>query len=221
MIAIAAATVIRILLTGGPGGGKSSFFSWLQTHGRGPIDACLEQVPGSVIGFFPEAATTMMEQNGPLPLKFREADLLTVFARHQHVMEESSLAFLSLGDPARIVQICDRGVADCALFSSSETAMETIWADMGLSRSLSRSRYDLVLHFQPPLLAEQYDDGPDSNNEFRFHDHSDSLRADGKCAAFCAAFWEEHRQYVCLPFTTHAEGKFKVALQHLLTALGF
>ena len=127
---------LRIVLTGGPGAGKTAVLELIRqnfcTHVR-----VLNEAAGIVFG-------------GGFP---REGDLEWKRAAQRAIfyVQRELEAGADSGNPA--VVLCDRGTVDGAAYWPGP---EDMWSSVGTTLRDQLSRYDAVIHMKTPALTEGY-----------------------------------------------------------------
>jgi hypothetical protein len=173
---------LRILLTGGPGGGKSSALSQLRSM-------LLKRAFNVFV--IEENATRVIEAAGGFDPSWRERDNLVklqkTFLTFQKTQEDVFTA-LSEIKQGRTVILLDRGILDGKVF-----VPEDIWSEITSTEAENweaevLARYDLVLHMTSVAVdrPELYEFGPGSNNPARFHDVHEARSQDARCAEIYA-----------------------------------
>ena len=133
----------RIVLTGGPCGGKTAALA--------PLKAALE-TEGRPVFVAPEAATALMEE-GFSPAPDREAFQRRVFARM--LAQEAALEAEAAPFGEAAVLLFDRGLMDPFAYTPEATCLARL-AEAGLTRVTARDRYDGVFHLQSAAKGEGY-----------------------------------------------------------------
>jgi predicted ATPase len=167
---------IRISLTGGPGGGKSTLMREL--HAADP------QYRRWVL--VPEAATLVISSGVPRKGRpFQEAII-----RIQLALEDA----LGLGAPPGRAIVCDRGVLDSlAYWRRNGWDEETFHVLTGMTREQHLARYFGVIHLQTTAIGAEayYRRWPD---DIRHEKMEEAAQID----ALCAEVWKGHPRYVLL-----------------------
>lgn len=151
-------TLKRVVLTGGPGAGKT---------------AVLELIRRSLcehVTVLPESAGIVFGGGFPrLPDDpARRAAQRAIF----HVQRELEAAVES-SNPA--VVLCDRGTVDGAAYWPGPG---TLWSSVGTSRPEQLARYDTVIHLRTPSA----DHGYDRSNPLRTESSAEAVRVDERIA---------------------------------------
>jgi nicotinamide riboside kinase len=155
----------RIVLTGGPSGGKTTAVKYIQTelpkHGVTPI-------------IVPELATLLFN-SGIKWLDMKSSELQYHFQanmiRQQIVNEDMFFSFAYLA-PRKKVMICDRGTIDNMVYAKDEWH-EDILSQIGSLGYLKR-RYDGIIH----LNTLAYGDGYALDNPARYETREQAVKID-------------------------------------------
>lgn len=126
----------RVVLTGGPGAGKSAVLELIR------LFFCEH------VKTLPEAASIIF--GGRFPRKHREAVQQAAQRAIFHVQRE--LESTADGDNSAVV-LCDRGTVDCSAYWSGSG---DLFSSVGSTRGQELARYDTVIHLRTPTLARDY-----------------------------------------------------------------
>lgn len=128
----------RIVLTGGPGAGKTAVLELIRK-------AFCQHVH-----VLPEAATILFSGGFPRreAVPARKAAQRAIF----HVQRE--LEALSEADGLPAITLCDRGTVDGAAYWPG--ALEEMFTELGTTREGERGRYDVVIHLRTPSAGHGY-----------------------------------------------------------------
>jgi predicted ATPase len=128
----------RIVITGGPGAGKT---------------ASLEMARRSLcehVGFAPESATIVF--GGGFPRETRERAECAAQRAIFHVQHELESLF---DDRAALeLVLCDRGTVDCAAYWPRAEA--DFYRELGTTHAAELARYAAVIHLRPPPDGDGY-----------------------------------------------------------------
>jgi len=174
--AAVAAPVVRVLLTGGPGAGKSSALATLR-------DRISKR--GFQVIVVPECATALLDGCGGYDPAWhgtpKHVKLQQLFLKHQMQNEElmGSFAELRPGKPHLVLH--DRGCLDGRLFCTPEQ-WEEVLQGAGATEDALLKRYDLVIHMTTVAAGMErlYDYGLGSTNPARYHTPEQARQADEK-----------------------------------------
>jgi hypothetical protein len=131
--------VKRIVVTGGPGAGKTAS---LETARR---------ILCEHVGFAPESASIIF--GGGFPRESTPHSERAVQRAIYHVQRELEALFDGHSDLG--VLVCDRGTIDCSAYWPGEEA--EFYRQLGTSREGELARYALVIHLRPPAHADGYE----------------------------------------------------------------
>lgn len=168
------APVVRVLLTGGPGAGKSSALATLR-------DRISKRGFQAVV--VPENATALLDNSGgydpswhgtPMHVKLQQT-----FLRFQMQHEDTYCSFAELRPGRPHLLLHDRGCLDGRLFCSDEQWTQVL-EGVGVTEEELLKRYDLVIHMTSVAAGMEnlYDYGPGSSNPARYHTPEQARHAD-------------------------------------------
>lgn len=174
----------RVVLTGGPGAGKSAVLELAKLFFCTHVHT-LPEAAGIVFGGrFP--------RNG-LP-RIRRAGQQAIF-QVQHALEATI-------DPASAaVVLCDRGTLDGSAYWVGDG---TLWEAVGSSREAELARYYAVIHMQTPSEVDDYN----LDNPLRTETHDEARAIDARIAEA----WAGHPRSFVVPATDDFLGKAAKAL---------
>lgn len=131
------ASVRRIVVTGGPGAGKTAALELAR------------QTYCARVRILPEAASILFSGGFPRgsSLAARAAAQRAIF----HVQRELEAAAEAEEGPP--ILVCDRGTVDGAAYWPGP---DEFWAAVGTTRAAEHARYDTVIHLATPSLAQGY-----------------------------------------------------------------
>lgn len=161
----------RVVLTGGPGAGKTAVLEVVRKHFCEHV-VVLAEAAGIVYGGgFPRRAT----EAG------RRAAQLAIF----HVQDQLERLALAEGDPALV--LCDRGLLDGLAYWPGEDA--EFFREAGITREAAMARYAAVIHLETPSAANGYN----HRNALRIETPEEAAVIDRRLAAV----WSGHpRRFV-------------------------
>lgn len=159
----------RVVLTGGPGAGKTAILEVVRRHFCEHVAVLPESASIIFSGGFPRKATAAG----------RRAAQRAIF-RVQRELEQ-------LGeDEGAALTLCDRGTVDGAAYWPGPE--EEFWAQLGTSREAELARYRAVIHLRTPGA----DNGYNHQNPMRIESAREAAEIDERIA-LC---WEGHpRRY--------------------------
>lgn len=163
-----------IVLTGGPGGGKTTV---LEVARRVLCDR---------VEVLPEAASILWQGGFPR----RPSMAATRAAQRAIVQLQRELQRMATEEHLASVILCDRGTLDGLAYWPGEA--DEYFAETGLDRFEELRRYTAVIQLQPPTVAQGYQQSvhrPESAAEARAIDRR------------IAAAWSGHPRHVTLPAT--------------------
>jgi len=159
----------RIVLTGGPGGGKTAVLEAVGRHFCEHVVVLPEAASILFGGGFPRGTT------GPA----RRAAQRAIFG----VQDQLERLALEEGDAG--IVLCDRGVLDGGAYWPGSP--ETFCEEMGTTRAAALARYAAVIHLRTPDER-----GYDHGNPVRIEPVGDALALDARIAEA----WAEHPRRV-------------------------
>jgi len=156
----------RIVLTGGPGAGKTAALELSRSMLCGHLRVLPESAGILFGGGFPRRE----------PAAAREAAQLAIFAvqRQLEAVEE-------IEEPPAIA-LCDRGTLDSFAYWPGDP--DRFWREVGSTRERELSRYDAVIHMRTPGSRGGYD----QRNPLRIESASEAAAIDARIAQA----WEGH-----------------------------
>ena len=161
----------RVVLTGGPGAGKTAVLEIVRRHFCEHLAVLPESASIIFGGGFPRWPT----DGG------RRAAQRAIF----HVQTE--LERLAEEEKSAAVTLCDRGTVDGAAYWPGSP--ESFFASVGTTQQEQLARYDAVIHLQTPPL----DGGYNRSNPLRIESAAEAMQID----AVIAALWSAHpRRFV-------------------------
>lgn len=164
----------RIVLTGGPGGGKTT-----------AADLFRREI-GERVVVVPEAATLLFL--GGFPRSVEPAASRSAQSAIYHVQTQLENAQSSLY-PERIL-LCDRGTVDGAAYWPGEPL--DFFASVGTSYEQELARYDAVLFFETAAAGDLSVEG---GNPTRIESNAQALALDGRLRAL----WAKHPRFLLVP----------------------
>lgn len=167
-------TPLRIVLTGGPGGGKSTAADLFHRE------------KGDHIALVPEVSTLLF--GGGFP---RSSDRTAVMAAQQaiyHVQHSLELAQSALC-PDRTL-ICDRGTVDGAAYWPGEP--HDFFKALGTTLKKELARYDAVLFFESAAVGGMSIEG---GNPLRNESIEEAIALDARLRRI----WSQHPRFVLVP----------------------
>lgn len=189
-----AKAVYRVLLTGGPHGGKSTMLGIVQKH----LQA--SNVQAVVVS---EAATQvidMVDENSvPDWLTFQQA-VAKIQVAHEQVAEN---IVEHLGTARTTIMVFDRGILDGKVFTPVghwEAVLGDIQVDPLTLRPLGLPAYDIVIHLETCAVdPEKY------SSRHRLHDAEAAVRADKKLFQL----YSSHTRFLFVPYSDNFDTKIE------------
>lgn len=178
---------LRIVLTGGPGGGKTT-----------AVDLFRREIGDQVV-VVPESATTLFAGGFPrVPNADARRSVQRAIFGVQRALEDIQAATF----PDRIL-LCDRGTVDGAAY----------WPDgpngyfeaMGTSHEAELARYDIVLFFETAVVGGVEIEG---GNRYRTETNEEALELDRQLRAL----WSPHPSFHLVPHNPSFLRKITVGL---------
>lgn len=178
----------RIVLTGGPGAGKSTASDFIQMECEGRI------------AVVPEAATILWK-NTSIPRtsdpKATEATQRSIF-QMQHNLENLHDVLFS----DRVI-ICDRGTVDGPAYWPDSP--ESFFTAMGTTYDAELDRYDAVVFFESAAVGGLSTGGITRN---RNENEAEAVALDSKLRGI----WEKHPRFILIPHQVSFLDKINLAI---------
>lgn len=165
---------LRIVLTGGPGGGKTT-----------AIDLFRREL-GERVTVVPESATIMFTGGFP---RVADPDARRAAQRAIYHVQTNLENVQSALHPSRVL-LCDRGTLDGAAYWPGEP--EDFFVAMNTSYENELERYDAVVFFQSAAVGGLKIEG---GNPARTESDAEALVLDGKLRAL----WSKHPRFFLVP----------------------
>lgn len=154
----------RVVLTGGPGAGKTAILELIRQSFCEHVKVLPESASIVFGGGFPRGEGAVRQQ----------AAQRAIF----YVQRELEIA-ADAGNPA--IVLCDRGTVDGVAYWSGE---QDFWSSVATTLEEQLRRYDAVIHLRTPAAA----DGYNHQNPLRIESATEALRIDAQVARA----WERH-----------------------------
>lgn len=168
------APLVRVLLTGGPGAGKSSALATLR-------DRISKR--GFQVIVVPENATALLDNSGGYDPAWHGTSmhvrLQQLFLKFQIEQEDTYRHFGELRPSKPHLLLHDRGCLDGRLFCTDQQWNQVL-EGVGVGEEELLKRYDLVIHMTTVAsgMEKLYDYGPGSTNPSRYHTPEQARHAD-------------------------------------------
>lgn len=161
---------LRIVLTGGPGGGKTT-----------AADLFRREIGDRVV-VVPESATILFGGGFPrvADAVAGEATQQAIFAVQRNLEDVQAALY-----PDR-VQLCDRGTVDGAAYWPA--GPDAFFATMGSTQADELARYDAVLFFETAAVGNIAIEG---GNRYRVESNAEAVALDGRLRAL----WGKHPRF--------------------------
>jgi predicted ATPase len=176
-----------IVITGGPGAGKTALLEFLRQSLCDHVHILPESAGIVFGGGFP--------RDGGIGVK--RAGQRAIF----HVQLELEAA--ARADGARIL-LCDRGIVDGSAYWPEPG---TLWEEVGVTREQALARYDAVIHLRVPAAGAGYTNG----NPLRVESAADALRIDERIGEA----WQGHPHLHVVEATADFPDKVRRSLEFL------
>jgi predicted ATPase len=162
----------RIVLTGGPGAGKTATIELIRQYFCSHVKVLPESASIVFGGGFPRGTSDRQKRAAQRAIFHVQTDL-----------EEAGLD----GEPA--ILLCDRGTIDGAAYWPGP---EAFWSSVGTTLQAQLARYDAVIHLRTPSATSGYN----HQNPLRTESALEASVIDGRVAAA----WAQHpRRFVVDP----------------------
>jgi len=180
----------RIVLTGGPGAGKTAVLEVVQRHFCRHVVVLPEAASIVFRGGFPRRHTSPARESAQRAIFRVQLEL------ERMVEEEADAA----------VVLCDRGTVDGLAYWDRDA--ESFWRDVGTTRAAQLARYAAVIHLRTPLA----DGGYDHSNPLRIETPAQAAALDARLMEV----WTGHPNRVVIDNTDRFVGKLDAALEAIL-----
>ena len=161
----------RIVLTGGPGAGKTAVLELVRQQFCGHVQV-LPEAAGIVFGGgFPRTGSPEWQRGAQRAIFFVQREL-------ESIADASNTAIV----------LCDRGTVDGAAYWPGP---ESFWDSVGTTQVAELSRYDAVIHLRTPTLERGYNHG----NPLR----TESAAAAAEIDERLLRIWETHPHRFVVP----------------------
>ena len=160
----------RIVLTGGPGAGKTAVLELIRQHFCRHVKVLPESAGILFGGGFPRAATMQARRAGQRAIYFVQREL-------EAAAEDGESA----------ITLCDRGTVDGAAYWPGP---DDLWTSVGTTRAAELARYDAVIHLRTPSA----DGGYDHSNPLRIESPAEAAAVDARITTA----WDGHPRRVVI-----------------------
>lgn len=189
---------IKIVVTGGPSGGKTTLIEALQKDMTGKV---------SVV---PEAASILYR--GGFPRKFSDAG--KIHAQRAIYFTQRELEDLIVSESKTSAVVCDRGSLDSIAYWPQHSAAD-FFKSLLSSAIIEHARYDWVIH-----LDTADGDSFDSSNPIRTENHDEAIELN----TLIKEAWKGHPRRVIIPHEADflsKIGKAKAVIQKILAGASY
>ena len=199
------ADITRIVITGGPCGGKSTAMSWIQNR--------FSEL-GYTVLFVPETATELIS-SGVAPWTCNtNLDYQTCQMTLQMEKEKIFLQAAEHMPGEKFLIVCDRGELDNKAYMTDEE-FSVLMERLGWNETQLRDGYDAVFHLVTAAKgAEEF--YTTANNAARYETVEEAAAMDDKLIAA----WTGHPHFRIIDNSTDFEGKMVRLLSELVSFLG-
>jgi predicted ATPase len=177
----------RVVLTGGPGAGKTAVLELIRQSFCAHVKVLPESAGIVFGGGFPRART---------PACLRPAQRAIFYVQRE-------LEAVAAAEPAAIV-LCDRGTVDGVAYWPGP---EDFWASVDTTLDDQLARYHAVIHLRTPSASNGYD----RSNPLRIETPEEAIAIDQRIAEA----WAGHHRYFVVPATESFMTKAARALELL------
>ncbi len=174
----------RVVLTGGPGAGKSAVLELARLFFCEHVHPLPESAGIVFGGRFPRNGRTAVRQGAQQAI--------------YHV--QRALEFTEAAENAAVV-LCDRGTPDGSAYWLGDG---DLWTAVGTTREAELARYHAVIHLRTPVVADHYN----FDNPLRTESHGEAQAIDARIAEA----WAGHPRRFSVPPTEDFLGKAAQAL---------
>lgn len=181
----------RIVLTGGPGAGKTAVLELIRQTFCEHVRVLPESAGILFGGGFPRSERSHPRNAAQRAIFFVQRELETT-------VDDENLA----------VVLCDRGTVDGAAYWAGP---DTLFASVGTTLDEQLARYDAVIHLRTPSAEQGYD----RSNPLRIEAADDAARIDARIATL----WQRHPNYHAIAATSDFTAKATLALRSLQAEL--
>lgn len=181
---------LRIVLTGGPGGGKTTAADLF----RREIGDAVVLVPESATILFAGGFPRVVDPDG-------QRSVQRAIFSVQRALEDVHAAV-----HGERVQLCDRGTIDGAAYWPD--GRDGFFAEMGSSHEAELARYDVVLFFETAAIGGSAWEGA---NRYRTESNAEAVEVDRRLREL----WSPHPEFHLVPHSPSFLRKITVALSIL------
>lgn len=187
---------LRVVVTGGPGGGKTT-----------AADLFRREI-GSKVVLVPEAATLMFSSGFP---RSHDPESVKIIQRTIYQVQMQMEALYAVQNPGRIL-LCDRGTVDGAAYWPHDHPHEFFHAQ-GTTLKEELARYDAVLFFESAAVGGMMIKG---GNPVRDETGEEAVVLDARLREI----WSQHPRFVLVPHNTSFFKKISSGLAAMESIVG-
>ncbi|MCC6811506.1 MAG: ATP-binding protein [Deltaproteobacteria bacterium] len=181
----------RIVLTGGPGAGKTAVLELVRQTFCKHVVLLPESAGILFSGGFPRAADPLIRQAGQRAIYFVQREL-------EAIAEAQNAALV----------LCDRGTVDGGAYWPGPG---DLWSAVGTSLASELARYEVVIHLRTPPAHNGYN----HDNPLRIESAKEAAAIDARIEAL----WAGHPRRTIVPATTNFLAKAQAAVDCLRNEL--
>jgi thymidylate kinase len=196
--------ITKIVITGGPCGGKSTALSRIESHFSGL---------GYRVVFVNETATEMI-LNGAVPWVGKNVDFQNALLKLQQNKEKVYTDWINRLNEDKVLLVCDRGALDNKAYMS-KNEFANVLKTLRSNEIELRDNYDAVFHLVTAANgAEEY--YTTANNQARTESVSEAIELDNKLIAA----WTGHPHFRVINNSTDFETKIQRLIGEIAGFLG-
>lgn len=184
----------RIVVTGGPGGGKTTAADLFRRELGEQVVIVPEVATILYVGGFPRTSDVEVRKYSQKAIYYVQKYLEDAQATHYQ----------------NRILICDRGTVDGAAYWPDEA--ETFFTELSTSIEQELARYDAVLFFETAAVGGVSIEG---GNPIRIESLEQAIILDQKLKAL----WSQHPHFIFIPHQKSFIKKINLALDHLAAAV--
>jgi predicted ATPase len=187
----------KIVVTGGPSGGKTTLIDALRKDMTGVVSVVPEAASILYRGGFPRKASLLGKQHAQRAICFVQRELEDLITKENEVQ----------------AIVCDRGSLDSIAYWPGSA--EDFFKSLNTTRSAELSRYHWVLH-----LDTADSDSFDVNNPIRTENHNEAVELN----ELIKIAWQGHPQRLIIPHSAEFLDKIskaKQVIKHILSGANY
>lgn len=176
----------KIVLTGGPNGGKTTAVSIVHESFGSNIEIVKEAATMLYSGGYPRT-------DGSFEHVFRAQRIIYFLTQELEALAQNTAG------PAAKLLVCDRGTVDGAVYWPQ--GQDAFFKAMNTTREAEFARYDLIIHLSPPAREDLYE-----KNTVRTETLAEAMAVDGRVLKA----WEGHPNRIVIEKTAGYLEKAKI-----------